>query len=146
MITDAYSYIYFKKSTRFIFTSEGAKGKIVKIIQFSYLENNEWNLGFGDAHQGKIDDLILSNNQDIVRVMNTVAKAIYDFFQIYPDSTILIRPIDEKRKRFYNSIFQRHFKEIIFHFQIIGISKEIEEQYSPHKLYDNFKIMRKFGE
>jgi hypothetical protein len=144
MITESYHYIALKQQTRFVFESEGIQGKIIKIIEFSLLENGEWNLGFGDVKDGRIDDSVVSNNQDIVKVLQTVAKAIYEFLQTYPLSIIVINPVDEKRKRLYNTVFQRHFVDIESIFIITGIIKGEKEIYSPQKNYDNFQIRLKF--
>ena len=144
MITDAYSFIALQRKTRFIFESEGKQGKIIKIIQFTQLESNEWNLGFGDLKDGNIDDLIISNNEDVFKVIKTVAKVVTIFFQEYPQSRFIIKPIDDKRKKLYNSIFRRHFKDIILDFNILGIVENNKEAYSPQKNYDNFEITLKF--
>jgi hypothetical protein len=144
MITESYRYVALKHNTRFVFESEGVQGKIVKIIEFSLLENGEWNLGFGDVKDGRIDDSVVSNNQDIVRVLQTVAAATYEFLDTYPLSIIVINPVDEKRKRLYNTIFQRHFADIDSLFIIMGTIKGEKEIYSPQKNYDNFQIRLKF--
>ena len=144
MITDAYRFIAVQRKTRFIFESEGKQGKIIKIIQFTQLESNEWNLGFGDLKDGNIDDLIISNNDDIFKVIKTVAKVVTVFFQAYPKSTVIIKPIDEKRKKLYNSVFRRHFKDIIIDFNILAIAENNKEAYSPQKNYDSFEITLKF--
>ena len=77
MITDAYRFIAVQRKTRFIFESEGKQGKIIKIIQFTQLESNEWNLGFGDLKDGNIDDLIISNNDDIFKVIKTTYARVF---------------------------------------------------------------------
>ena len=93
---------------------------------------------------GNIDDLIISNNDDIFKVIKTVAKVVTVFFQAYPKSTVIIKPIDEKRKKLYNSVFRRHFKDIIIDFNILAIAENNKEAYSPQKNYDSFEITLKF--
>jgi hypothetical protein len=143
MITDAYDYLDSKHKTRFAFQSEGVQGKVIKIIQFEKSKDGKWNLGFGDWRKGKIEDSIMTNNQDAIKVFRTVAKATFEFLNEYPTSIIVIEAVDDKRKRFYNLIFQRHFKELEPIFLIIGIIKKHKESYNPHKFYDSFEISLK---
>ena len=145
MITDSYRYLAVKHKTRFIFESEGNQGQIIKIVQFTQLENNEWNLGFGDLKDGTIDDSIMSSNQDAFKVIKTVAKVVTVFFQEYPQSRVIIKPIDDKRKKLYNYVFQRHNNDIEHIFNVVGVSNYIGENYSPQKNYDSFEITLKFG-
>ena len=115
------------------------------MILFSHLEFDEWNLGFGDVKGGKIDDSIVSNNNDAKKIFHTVAKATYAFFDEYPNSIVVIKPVDNRRKTVYNRIFQRNFDDIDLAFHVIGVTDGHEETYNPQKIYDNFKIMLKFG-
>ena len=145
MINESYTCYDFKRKTRFLFESEGDQGKNLKMILFSHLEFDEWNLGFGDVKGGRIDDSIVSNNNDAKKVFHTVAKATYAFFDEYPNSVVVIKPIDNRRKSVYNRIFQRSFDDIDLAFHVIGVIDGHEEAYNPQKIYDNFKIMLKFG-
>ena len=144
MITDSYLYIAVRRKTRFIFESEGVQGKIVKIIQFSPMDDNEWNLGFGDLKSGFVDDSIVSNNQDTVKVLQTVARATYEFFNTYPDSVVIINPVDERRRKLYNRIFQRHIKDISTVCDVTGVIGTEKELYESQKYYESFKIKLKF--
>ncbi len=145
MINDSYRYIAVKRKTRFIFESEGIQGKIVKIIQFTFMEDDEWNLGFGDLKSGFVDDLTVSNNQDAAKVLQTVAKAAYEFLDNYPTSIVIINPVDERRRKLYNRIFQRNIKDISTVCDVIGVIGTENEPYQPQKYYESFKIKLKFG-
>ena len=145
MINDAYPYYPSKGNMQFVFQSEGEQGKVMKMIQFTRLKNGEWNLGFGDWKKGTVDDLTVTNNHDAIRVIKTVAKATLDFFETYPGSVLVIKGSDDRRRRLYNYIFQKHFEDITLSFTIIGIIDEIEDYYSPLKFYHFFKISLKFG-
>ena len=111
---------------------------------FTHVKKDNWNLGFGNWHKGKIDDAIISNNQDLIKVINTVAQIASDYLERYPQRCLELKPIDEKRKRLYNHVFRRHFKEIDSIFQIIGFVDNVAEIYSIEKNYDNFELKRKF--
>ncbi len=140
MIKEAYKYVEIKKDERFVFQSEGPQGLIIKIVQFTFEGNDVWNLGFGDFKKGNIDDSIMTNNHDAMRVIRTVANIAYAFLRRHPETTIRIRPVDEKRKKLYNLIFQRHFKEIEPVFDVRGWINKQEETYSLEKYYELFEL------
>ena len=140
MINQYYPFSETQNYTRFFFDSKGQNGEITKGVVFSVDVYGFWNLGFGDLVDGELNDSVISNNHDVLMVIGTVAKIIYIFFAHYPDAEILIRPVDEKRKRLYNIVFQRHFDEISPIFEIIGIRDTIFEPYSVEQNYDFFII------
>jgi hypothetical protein len=144
MIKEHYKYYAVKNKTFFFFESFGVQGRIIKVVEIREFEENRWNLGFGDWNKGLIDDKIMTNNNDVVKVIGTVAKIAYDFFENYPNATIVIEPVDDKRKQLYNYVFQRHHKAIESTFIIKGLIGDTEELYSVENFYDGFEIKRKF--
>ena len=110
---------------------------------FTPTQNGKWNLGFGDWRNDDVDDRVMTNNHDVVKVIGTVAKITYDFFKLYPDAVVVIEPVDEKRKKLYNVVFQRHYAVIDNDFQIMALKEEILEVYSPIKMYDRFELFLK---
>ncbi len=140
MIDNPYIFLSSRRSTWFVFESEGVMGKIPKLVTFEPYGENRWNVGFGDFKRGIADDSAISNNGDVSRVLNTIAQIIREFFTENPDAIVEIKPIDEKRKRLYNLVFQRHFEKIISDFQIKGLKGGFFETYSPNEFYDGFEI------
>lgn len=64
------------------FISEGPKGLIPKRIQFTLVNRQGiYNLVFGDKDpvSGEIDDKVVSNNGDSVKVLATVIGAVFAF-------------------------------------------------------------------
>ncbi len=143
MISEHYRFLGSKNYTRYFFESIGKQGKVVKIVEFSLDKNNRWNLGFGDWRMGKIDDTVITNNHDVAKVISTVAKIVYIFFEKYPNRVVTINPVDDKRKRLYNIVFQRHITEIEPNFDLIGYINEKPETYSIEKNYDIFELKLK---
>lgn len=143
MINDHYRYLASRNKTQYFFESNGVQGKVMKVILFTYVEDDLWNLGFGDWHKGKIDDSVVTNNQDTVKVISTVAKVAYQFFEDFPERRIEIKPVDERRKRLYNYVFQKHFKDIELLFQITGFRNNTPELYTPNNFYDSFILKPK---
>jgi hypothetical protein len=143
MITDYYNYIDIKDKIEYLFASKGKQGTIIKIVSFTLLEDNLWNLAFGDVRKGNFDGSIISNNHDLLKIIGTVAKITYEFSATFPLRNIYIKPVDEKRKRLYNHVFRRHYAVINATFQIIGAKNGIEEPYSTGNVYDVFKLKRR---
>ena len=144
MISETYDYLPSESKNIYIFESKGEQRSILKGIVFSQFEGNLWNLAFGDIQNGDINDSVVSNNQDIVKIIGTIAKIVYEFSNQYPNRDILINPVDDKRKKLYNHVFRRHFDTIKLDFHVTGISDGVDEDYSPEKVYDIFKLKRKF--
>jgi hypothetical protein len=143
MIENIYPYFPIKDKLLYLFFSEGVKGKIPKVIIFTIEKQGKWNLAFGDWKNNDIDDEVMTNNQDVVKVIGTVAKVTYDFFEKYPKAVLVINPVDEKRKKLYNIIFQRHFKTIKNDFKIIGFIGNRKRIYSTKNFYDKFELSLK---
>jgi hypothetical protein len=144
MIKDAYTYFPIGDNLFYGFWSEGVKGRILKVIVFTFeRRKRKWNLAFGDWKNSDLDDKVMTNNQDVVRVIGTVAKVAYQFFDDYPNAVLVIDPVDDKRKKLYNIIFQRHFETIKQTFKIVGFIKKRKQDYSPQHSYDKFELSLK---
>ncbi len=91
MKLDRYEIKSDEPKTTFEFLSEGPKGKIDKIIQFSLVNNVDlYNLAFGDknAETGEIDDKVITDNGDSEKVLATVVAAVYAFCDRFPKAWI----------------------------------------------------------
>jgi hypothetical protein len=132
---------------QFKFISEGAKGVIEKIIEFNPIRKGVWNLGFGDKIGDDWTDDIVSNNADMRVVIQTVANAVYSFFEYYETDEIFIEPSDYKRKILYNRIFKQKWHEIEPNFIVRAINLDIEksqfEAYNPKEIYDYFIVKQR---
>jgi len=142
VIDKAYSTKSNQEKTAFLFESKGPKGIILKFVLLENL-GDMFNLAFGDVVEGQLIDSVTSNNQDIVTILNTVAKCVYEFLEMNPGVVIRIDPYDEKRKRLYNTIFQRKHREIEVHFEIRAVVREVIQKYNPAKAYDYFLLKHK---
>jgi hypothetical protein len=131
----------------FRFTSIGKERSIEKIIEFTYIPNRPWNLGFGDVQGDDWQDNVVSNNNDFRKVLQTVANAIHQFCDMYPNSEIAIFPLENRRKLLYNRVFQQKWHEIepLFTVKAVDMDKENPqfESYYPRKMFDFFVIKRK---
>lgn len=143
MIRESYPLQTDENREVFVFESIGIKGRIVKIIVFDLIQDDIWNLGFGDLHDDGWDDEVISNNGDLVRVISTVAQAVLLFSDKWLERRILINPVDKKRKRLYNTVFKRRQNEITQYFEIIGSTDQGVQLYKPQVSFNLFLLARK---
>lgn len=76
----------------FDFISEGHLGRIEKSIQYEETQDGVYNLGFGDKHPitGEVNDTIVTNNGDTIKVLATVVLSVYLFTQRNPNAWIYV--------------------------------------------------------
>lgn len=110
------------------FYSDGPKGLIRKVVRFSYVDLPEvgleyFNLGFGDwsAERVRIDDFVVSNNEDADKVLATVAFTVMDFTDNYPGFLVYAEGSTPVRTRKYQMGINRHLAEISEIFDVYGL-------------------------
>jgi len=84
------------------FTSSGVNGEVKKVVEYSKMNiENFYNLGFGDFDEKKevINDKVVTNNGDSLKVLSTVASTIYAFTGKYPNAWIFATGSTEVRTR-----------------------------------------------
>lgn len=94
--------------TTFEFISEGPKGKISKLIQFSPTNLKDlYNLAFGDKdlNSGEINDLTISNNGDSEKILATVVALVYAFTNKNPDVWIYATGSTNRARGFIKWVF-----------------------------------------
>ena len=147
MKLDRYQLTADEPLTTFEFLSEGAKGKIEKIIQFSPVNqiDNIYNLAFGDKNilTGEIDDKIVTDNGDSEKVLATVVAAIYAFCDYFPDAWIYATGSTAARTRLYKMGINKYFEIVETDFEIYGEMQNEWELYVKGKDYQAFIIQRK---
>ncbi len=132
--------------TFFTFLSEGQKGKIEKVVQFSLIyQNNLYNLAFGDRDYltGQIDDKIVTDNGDSEKVLATVVAAIYSFCDKVPDAFIYATGSTAARTRLYRMGINKYYDIVKEDFKIFGQTKSEWEQYEKGKDYEAFVVQKK---
>ncbi|MCE3228071.1 MAG: hypothetical protein K0S32_2622 [Bacteroidetes bacterium] len=127
------------------FTSTGPNGDKAKLIQYTYLEHeNVCNLGFGVIlPDGTIDDLIITNNGDMEKVLATVAHTVYSFTDSYPDIPIAAKGSTPSRTRLYRKLITLNYLEIEQDFSIYGKKNNSWELFVKGEDYEAFLVKRK---
>ncbi len=128
---------------QYAFASIGPQGVIVKFVMYTWMYDNVYNLGFGDFEQGQVDDAVVSNNEDLVKIMNTIASTLYAFTEHYPGSKVFIEPVDRKRSNLYHHIFRRRIEEIQPLFIVKGLTADGWKDYLPSNRYLAFELERR---
>jgi hypothetical protein len=132
--------------TTFDFLSEGPKGKIEKIIQFSLVnQNNLYNLAFGDRDYltGEIDDKIVTDNGDIEKILATVVAAVYAFCDKVPEAWIYATGSTAARTRLYRMGITKYYDIVESDFEIFGQTQSEWERFEKGKDYEAFVVQRK---
>ncbi len=138
---------YSEDKLQYRFISKGAENDIVKLVVYEYVEDDRWNLAFGDANadESDFDDTVISNNQDMRRVIQTIFATGLVFSAAYPERKIYIEPVDRKRKLLYNRVFQEKQVAIEEFYTIEGIflTEDKQEKYEAHTIYEGFLLTKK---
>ena len=128
------------------FTSEGPKGSIKKLVEYSKTSvENVYNLAFGDYDEvkGGIDDKSITNNGDSQKVLATVASTVYAFTGKYPDAYIYATGSSNVRVRLYRMGLTNNLTEISEDFFVFGLKDEKWESFIVGEDYEAFLVTRK---
>ncbi|TXE12189.1 DUF6934 family protein [Algoriphagus aquimarinus] len=132
----------------FEFTSEGSKGEIRKLVQFSETgTENVYNLAFGDFDENtqEINDFSVTNNGDSQKVLTTVASTVYAFIDKHPEAMIFATGSTNARTRLYRIGITNNLTEISKDFVVFGLMKNGNhwEHFTVGVEYEAFLISKK---
>jgi len=147
MKLDRYQLKAGKNLTTFEFISEGPRGRIPKVIQFTPTNYKDlYNLAFGDKNPGteQIDDVVISNNGDSEQVLATVVATVYAFADKYPDTWIYATGSTKARTRLYRMGISKYLEEVKNDFVIFGQIHNEWEPFVKGTDYEAFVVKRKF--
>ncbi len=135
-----------KSLTVFEFVSDGPKGRIPKLVQFSDTNLKDfYNLAFGDKDHttGEIDDSVVSNNNDSDKVLATVVATVYAFTDKQPDAWVYATGSTKSRTRLYRMGITKYLKEIEEDFDLYGQKEGEWENFEKGVEYEAFLAQRK---
>jgi hypothetical protein len=148
MELETYSIIKDTENFVFEFCSEGPRGTIKKVVKFRHvrkLGDNVFSLAFGDQQEftGRINDVAISNNNDQIKVLNTVATTVIDFIEKRPNAIILIQGSTLSRTRLYQMRISFHWSKISQYYEVYG---EHGKEWLPFQKgvnYERFLVFKK---
>ncbi len=140
----AYPFQQNRIDFRYTFVSTSVKKEVKKVVIFSEIQENIYNLALLDElENGKLSDITESKNEDLSTIMATVIQIINDFLSKNPKYFVVFRGSDERRQRLYRIIISRDITKILKEFEVYGgIGDESINFYEPNKDYDYFLIKK----
>lgn len=132
----------------FEFVSEGPRGKIKKAVRYS-LQNSYgatyFNLAFGDLKEedGRIDDSIVSDNEDKEKVLRTVAETVRDVTGYFPDMFVFAQGSSPARTRLYQMGIAANLVEIETFLMIWGFKEGEWIPFNKGVNFEAFLVKRK---
>jgi hypothetical protein len=142
-------YLYKSEDTFLLyeFTSEGPKGIVKKIVEYSATgTENVYNLAFGDFDYTTkaINDLTITNNGDSLKVLATVASTVYAFMEKHPNAWIVATGSTAVRTRLYRMGITNNLNEIAEDFVVYGFNSQGEwEEFMIGEDYEAFLLTKK---
>ncbi|GAA4072637.1 hypothetical protein GCM10022389_17550 [Flavobacterium cheonanense] len=131
----------------FEFESIGPKGKIIKLVQYTEMNiKGYYNLAFGDldVKTREINDGVITNNGDAIKVLATVVSTVYAFTGKYPDAYIFATGSNDARTRLYRMGITNNLEELKNDFYVYGLrNDETFEPFIVGEDYLGFLITRK---
>ena len=127
------------------FLSIGPKGTVKKIVQYTEIERNVYNLAFGDwdeLSQAFRDD-IRTNNGDRGRVLATVASTVLDFMRYHPNAIVFAKGSIPAKTRLYQMGITTNWKDISTLLDVRGFTGKGWEPFRQGKNYKAFAAKAK---
>lgn len=145
MNLEKYSVVSDNNHVAYEFLSEGPNGTIKKVVFYQEVEENVFNIGFGDwdEQEQKINDSARSNNRDMNKVLATVASTVTDFIKHHPKAIIFAEGFTPSRTRLYQLGIQANWKEIGKLFYIAGFREGEWEFFEKGRNYKAFSLKAK---
>jgi len=150
MNTEKYPYIKTNISAEFKFKSIGPNGAIKKMVTYEMVGTLAdgiplFNLGFGDYDEvgDTYSDLTVSNNEDKLKVLATVAGTVLDFTEPYEKIAIHAVGSTPSRTRLYQMGINAYKREIESHFNILGYKDNKWQTFQSTMNYAVFLVIKK---
>ena len=122
------------------------KGAIKKRVEYQKIDNNFFNLAFGDVdlETNAIDDKVITHNNDTEKILATVAKTVEFFIDEFPKAQIYAKGSSISRTRLYRIGISNNFKDIAEKFKIYGyLDAKGWVSYEKNSSYSAFLILKK---
>ena len=143
----SYPFKKYKRELLFEFESVSETTKVIrKIIAYELIDEqqNVFNLSLVDKdNEGKISDMVVSNNSDMEMVLATVIQTLPVFFAEFEGSKIFFTGSTPSRTRLYRIIIAKHYKDFEQVYSIFGFINQIPEPFQKNNNYEAFLIFKK---
>jgi hypothetical protein len=135
-----YDVISTNEHRTYTFLSEGPKGTIKKVINFEEIDDDLFNLSFGDWDEAvrDINDKVRSNNHDRDKVLATIAATVMIFIKYYPNAIVFAKGSTPARTRLYQMGIFANWQEISILLTIKGFIDGDWQPIEKCRNYDGF--------
>jgi hypothetical protein len=108
---------------------------------------NAFNLAFGDLDEasGELNDKVVSNNNDRLKVLNTVAIAVLDFMGYNPNAFVLVKGSSLSRTRLYQMTINSFWPLINRQFMLYGKTSSDWVPFKKGTNYEAFMLFKKIA-
>lgn len=141
-----YSFFSNQNSNEFFFESIGSKGLIMKVIAFQETDiENIYNLALADVNPetGEIDDKIVSDNGDMMKILATIFHIIKHFIDYHPNYQIYFTSDSLTRNRLYRMAINNAYSELNADFELFGFLNNQPEPFISNKPYHAFLLKKR---
>jgi hypothetical protein len=125
---ESYNFAKYEEGAyAYAFTSVGKQGTITKVVYFQEIGTSLYNLAMGDATgdaDKPLDDMKVSDNGDMPKVIATVAKILVRFLEQNSAITVLIEGNTPIKKALYQRIIANNIQDLTPLFVIYGVDEE----------------------
>ena len=141
----SYNFKVSSDSLIYEFDSISPEKIIQKVVIYEPLKSDLYHFGFGDLKEnGVIDYKVQSKNQDMDKVLITVVKTMFLFFENHPNKQLIFGGSYEIRSRFYRQIITKFIENIELYFEVQGFTTDGEQEpFQKDRDYYAFLISQK---
>lgn len=90
-----------------------------------------------------LDDLVESNNGDVVTVFNTVVETFSDFFSIQHMGILYFEGSNQQRMNVYRGLISRHWRDITQSYEVWGNIDGCEEIFKAGVSYESILFCKR---
>ncbi len=130
---------------RYQFTSSSIDKNVAKVVRFSELSDDMYNLALFDQQPdgSESSDMTETKNKDMNIVLATVMKIVVDFLHQKPTYFVFIQGSDSKRKRLYQILMNKEHQNLKGSYLIWGGNDTQTELFEKGKTYTFFVITKR---
>jgi hypothetical protein len=142
----SYPFKKYNRELLFEFESVSDTKTIRKIIAYELVDEKEkiFNLSLVDKNEeGTVSDMVVSNNNDMEKVLSTVIQTLPAFFTEFQGSKIFFSGSTPARTRLYRIVIAKYYHEFERDYSIFGFLNQEAERFEKGKNYEAFLIVKK---
>ena len=139
-----YTFYPSANALRFDFASVGRKIVSKTIIYNKTGIENFYSLALFDVrNDGSLDDMSVTNNGDMEKILLTVFKTFSVFFAHYPDQVVIFSGSTQSRTRLYKIAISHELSSITDIYNVYGFKENSFELFQKNQPYTGFLVSLK---